>query len=46
MTIFDPVFTPGDATYLKDDAGYVVLSVRTGQEVDDPALQSVSDGFM
>ena len=36
MTIFDPVFTPGDASYLRDHVGYVVLSVRTEQEVDDP----------
>lgn len=28
VTIFDPIFTPSDATYLKDYAGYVVLSVR------------------
>jgi len=36
VTIFDPAFTPGDASYLRDHAGYVVLSVRTGQELDDP----------
>ena len=29
MTIFDPAFTPGDASYLRDHAGYAVLSVRT-----------------
>lgn len=28
MTIFDPIFTPSDAAYLKDHAEYVVLSVR------------------
>ena len=35
VTIFDPVFTPGDVSYLGDHAGYVVLSVRT-EQVDDP----------
>ena len=41
MTIFDPVFTPGDASYLRDHAGYVVLSVRTEKEDDDPPLRVV-----
>lgn len=45
VTIFDPVFTPGDVSYLGDDAGYVVLSVSTEQEVGDPSLQVVSDGL-
>ncbi|KAF9653037.1 hypothetical protein BDM02DRAFT_2126055 [Thelephora ganbajun] len=28
VTIFDPVFTPDDASYLRDHAGYVVLSTE------------------
>lgn len=28
VTIFDPVFTPGDAAYLRDQVGYVVLSAE------------------
>jgi hypothetical protein len=28
VTIFDPAFTPGDTSYLRDYAGYTVLSVR------------------
>ena len=32
VTIFDPAFTPGDASYLRDHAGYFVLSVRTEVE--------------
>lgn len=28
VTIFDPVFTQGDARYLREYAGYVVPSVR------------------
>jgi hypothetical protein len=29
VTIYDPVFTPGDASYLRDYAGYVVPKVRS-----------------
>ena len=32
VTIFDPVFTPGDTSYLRDHAGYVVLPVRLENE--------------
>jgi len=28
VTIFDPAFTPGDASYLRDHAGYAVLSAE------------------
>lgn len=28
VTIFDPVFTSGDSSYLRDHAGYIVPSVR------------------
>ena len=41
MTVFDPVFTPADAAYFKDYAGYIVLPVRI--EENDPRLLTVSN---
>jgi len=36
VTIFDPAFTPGDASYLRDHAGYIVPSVEPQSYETEP----------